>query len=150
MIAKERTIGIVTGSVLLLTVAGAVFLPQPYSYYAFISFVTCYTAGVACFFSSKSTKPRSELLKNVVVAATIVGAIGAMCCGEPSHTDNELTSPFPSHEGHAADGYDPTFEQRAAMGVRWFLVILGGGLFGVQVTFLLGIKERQANKSNNT
>lgn len=135
------------GGVFLSTLAGAWLLPQPYSRYAGIICLTWFAAMFAYDISLKSKKTKIELLKDVVLVAVGISAIAMLYYGEPTYF-NDHTSPFPYHSDYSPDdGFDATFEQKAAYGVRLFLQILIGGVLGVQAAFLLRTKEEQMDNN---
>jgi hypothetical protein len=64
------------------------------------------------------------LVKNVLVAALVIGALSLVSEGRPSLDEDGFA---------VVEGYDATFDQQAAAGVRTFLKVLVGGWLGVRV-----------------
>lgn len=142
MITKERIIGAVMGGVFLATLAGAWFLPQPYSHYAGIICMIWCAAIVGFSCSIESKKSKIKLLKNVVIASVIISAFAMYYEGKPSDGFKTWTDPRGGDSDYQAyDGFDVICKQRVVSGVCLFLKIIFGSALGVQAAFLLRAKD---------
>ncbi|MEW6521482.1 MAG: hypothetical protein AB1461_18960 [Thermodesulfobacteriota bacterium] len=125
---KERITTIAMYVVFFGALLGFFALPKPYSVYAHRLWVASWALLGGYGGSLKSRKSKTELFRNVVIYAVGIAALGMMFYGEPSYDEDG----YP-----VSEGFDVTWEQRCAMGVRLFLELIAGGVVGVQIAFMV-------------